>query len=263
MGHPEMREAGPRSFIQVKWNDRPAHRVSLSGYYIGKYEVTWRQFRKFASEHRELDLPADAHIVEVGSVRLQAGDDCPVFGVGWAQAEAYCKWAGLRLPTEAEWELAARGREPGNVYPWGEEQPAPGQSNLYGSLDGYAFVSPVGAFPRDRSPWGCQDMAGNVSEWVFDRFGPYSDAPAHDPSGPADSTLTWAGVHGWRKLEPGEGPLRVMRGGAWNTWDGRVPQVDFHAPGTYYYQVTRRFAGSETSRTSNATIGLRVCRSGQ
>jgi formylglycine-generating enzyme required for sulfatase activity len=260
MGHPD--DPAPSSGdlrLEVKWNDRPAHRVQLSGYFIGKDEVTWAQWRRFAAERPAFALADGAdRIRDVGGRPFHATDQHPVFGITWEQARAYCEWARLRLPTEAEWEYAARGPLPDHVYPWGPEDLRPGDANVLGDRDGAPGPSPVGTFPRDTSPFGCRDMCGNVAEWVWDYYGPYDDSPARDPRGPELSTQHWPGLEGWRPLPPGVGPLRVIRGGAWRTSDGSPPSMDPYAPDAYVCQVTRRFAAEV--QTSSPILGLRVAR---
>lgn len=143
-------------------------------YFIGKCEVTWQQYRAFcASTGRR--IPSNViHDRELYEASLRD----PVFNVSWDDARAYVEWAGLRLPTEAEWVYAATAG--GDVqYPWGNRPPTPGFVNLADALslycdgdvqfsDGFAYVSPVGSFPQGASPIGCLDMAGNVSEWIED-----------------------------------------------------------------------------------------------
>jgi formylglycine-generating enzyme required for sulfatase activity len=95
-----------------------------------------------------------------------------VHAVLWQEARDYCAWAGLRLPTEVEWEVAARGGQPGE-FPWGAAMPTddgPPLCNLEGTRDGFPFTAPVGSFPAGASPFGCLDMAGNVFEWTSDPF---------------------------------------------------------------------------------------------
>jgi hypothetical protein len=149
--------------------------VRLSrGYFIGKYEITWSQFGRFAHATGE-SLPQAAFEVDRRH---------PVHGVSWYDAMAYCAWAGASLPTEAEWEYAAATSEQ-REYPWGAVKEAR-NCNLEGEDDGYAASAPVGSCPRDASAFGVHDMAGNVREWVGDVYAPL---PRHrvlvDPTGPA------------------------------------------------------------------------------
>ena len=172
-------------------DEPPVHEVRLTRRYaIGEREVTWGQFRRFcAATGRAPPEPA-----------FPVTDDHPVHHVTWHDARAYCAWAGLRLPTEAEWERAAAGPTR-RRYPWGDE-PAPGRANWLGLDDGHETTAPAGALAGDRSPDGCLDMSGNVREWVADRHGPYPAGPVDDPSGPVG------------------GDLRVARGGAWSNEPG-------------------------------------------
>ncbi len=107
----------------------------------------------------------------------------PVSLVSWDGARAYCQWAGGRLPTEAEWEYAARGPE-SQIFPWGNEFDD-ARLNYTSSSDGYIETAPVGSFQSGASWTGALDMAGNVSEWTADWFGPYQDVAQQSPQGPA------------------------------------------------------------------------------
>jgi serine/threonine-protein kinase len=178
----------------------PAHDVVITrGFFIGKTEVTWAQYRRYASATRSW-LPTSV---------FPAGDDHPVHTVSWSDAQAYCAWAGARLPTEAEWEYAARGTD-GRRHPWGPEQADARRANLQGE-DIYAYTSPVGSFPGGASPFGCLDMVGNVWEWVNDRFAAYEATVAIDPTGPDAPN----------DPRTSEAPVvldhRVNRGAAWNS----------------------------------------------
>jgi len=146
-------------------DERPLRRVFVPAFYIDRYEVTNAAFKRFRPEHT---FPPGE-------------DDLPVTHVTHAEAEAYCRWIGKRLPTDAEWEKAARGTD-GRRYPWGDIFD-PHNANVRDGLasavlgplpeSGVCAASgkqPGGSFPRGVSPYGCQDMAGNVWEWVSDSF---------------------------------------------------------------------------------------------
>jgi formylglycine-generating enzyme required for sulfatase activity len=174
------------------------HRVYLDAFWMDKYEVTAARYASFlqATGHKS---PAYWNEVNLGRQ-----SDRPVVGVDWHDAEAYCRWAGKRLPTEAEWEKAARGPT-GYLYPWGNEEPSPVLANYDSDgqrvWKGYATLAPVGSYEGGQSPYGIYDMAGNVWEWVADWYddGYYATSPDRNPKGPSS---------GWRK---------VVRGGSWYT----------------------------------------------
>ena len=174
-------------------DERPAHTVALDGFWIDRTEVTNGQYQRCVEAGD--CLPP----VETGSYTREwyygnpAYDDYPVVWVTQAQAADYCAWAGGRLPTEAEWEYAARGPE-GRLFPWGDEFDgtrlnycdagcATGMKDETVN-DGYAETAPVGSFPIGISWCGALDMAGNVREWVADWFGYYSRERQVNPAGP-------------------------------------------------------------------------------
>ncbi|MFH0801931.1 MAG: formylglycine-generating enzyme family protein [bacterium] len=182
----------------------PLHRVYLPAYYIGKYEVTNKQFALFV---KETGYQAEGDWKQYYNLRTR---EHPVIGVSWKDAMEYCHWAGLRLPTEAEWEKAARDKDE-MPYPWGN-RPSPlgsigrpcnsrngpklsGMANLW---EGHGTL-PVGSCPSGASPYGCLDMAGNVWEWCADWYDEnyYKNSPYINPQGPEN------------------GFCRVLRGGSW------------------------------------------------
>jgi formylglycine-generating enzyme required for sulfatase activity len=171
-------------------DERPAHQVYVSEFSIDRDEVTRRGYQSCVA-------------AGVCARANDGGDegDVPVTGVSWHDASIYCAFLGKRLPTEAEWEKAARGSD-GRLYPWGN-QPNCGKAN-FGNFEGEGRCPDnpgrpvkVGAFPGE-SPYGVRDLAGNVWEWVADRYDPryYRRSPVRDPKG------------------PDKGRLRGVRGGA-------------------------------------------------
>jgi formylglycine-generating enzyme required for sulfatase activity len=198
---------------EVVPDELPQHMVTLDGFWIDQTEVTNAQFVQFLNEHGNRDVQGAkmivldqgyAQISNVGDqfVTKEAALDRPVVMVTWHGAATYCAWAGGRLPTEAEWEYAARGPE-GNLYPWGTTSPTCDLAN-YGTCTGVPVQ--VGSRPAGASWCGALDMAGNVWEWVSDWFGPYSGLPQDNPTGPAS------------------GDVPVLRGGGWHAppWEIRT-----------------------------------------
>lgn len=139
--------------------------VKIAPFYIDRTEVTNGQYRKFCDATGRALPP-----LPEWDRKYFDKDDYPVINVSWQDARDYAAWAGKRLPTEQEWEKAARGFD-GRTYPWGNWTQATA-ANLKGSEDGHKYTAPVGAFPYDESPFGAIDMAGNVAEWVDGEFAP-------------------------------------------------------------------------------------------
>jgi len=188
-------------------DERPVHEVALPGYWIGVTPVSNAQFARFLNESGyrwkgPFSRPAEV-VRRGGAYEPAAGRErFPVCGVSWQDARAYVSWAGLRLPTEAEWEKAARGTD-GRTYPWGNAWEERRANAAAAPLGGPEFAqaprtSPLDAHPEGRSPYGCLDMAGNVWEHTASLYVRY-------PYNPADG----------RENPEGDGP-RVIRGGAWN-----------------------------------------------
>lgn len=145
-------------------NEKPQRKVDVPGFRIDRTEVTVEAYRQCVDAKR--CTPPDT-----GEERFcnwgQAGrEKHPINCLDWNQAEAFCAWAGKRLPTEVEWEKAARGTD-GRVYPWGNTWDLP-KGNVYETYDGHKETAPVGSFPDGASPYGALDMAGNVWEWTAD-----------------------------------------------------------------------------------------------
>ncbi len=168
-------------------DEQPIHKVFLDGFYIDKFEVTNGRFAKFVeailSEPPWGFADKDTPLVQA---------DRPVRWVSWMDATGYCLWAGKRLPTEAEWEKAARGAD-GRMYPWGNEPPTPAHA-VFGLKEGGAeTVSPIGNRDKGKSPYGVHDLAGNLYEWVMDWYDEefytkFAKNPAINPRGPSEGT---------------------------------------------------------------------------
>jgi formylglycine-generating enzyme required for sulfatase activity len=157
-------------------NSKPRFNLNLPTYWIGKHEITNRQFAAFV---RATGYQAEGNWRQLFKPGLE---NHPVASVSWYDARAYCRWAGLRLPTEAEWEKAARGLD-GRLFPWGDTWDAQKCNNRdmkrpelmarMASVHNGRGTLPVGSFPEGASPFGLLDAAGNVFEWTTSPFDPY------------------------------------------------------------------------------------------
>ena len=175
------------------------HDVYLDAFYIDRYEVTTGRYAKFLAATGSVRPPDGWE-----NLQLEKGAELPVAGVDWNDANAYCKWAGRRLPTDAEWEKAARGAD-GRLYPWGSALPTLDHANHQNSsAENYdGGLRNVGTHPAGRSPYGVDDLAGNVSEWVADWFAEdYSQNEARNPKGP--ETGKGHRVRGSGRFDPAE-----------------------------------------------------------
>ena len=157
-------------------DERPPHVVSVGAFEIDKFEVTNQEFERFVWE---TGYVTDAEKAGDTSWRFYAKDKPkhPAVKVSWNDARAYCEWLGKRLPTEAEWEKAARGTD-ARVYPWGNQWDV-ARANAKGA--GYRGTTAVGSFPDGASPYGVMDMAGNVAEWTSDWFKAYPGGDFYSP----------------------------------------------------------------------------------
>jgi formylglycine-generating enzyme required for sulfatase activity len=180
---------------QALEDERPLHRVWLDAFAMDLHEVTTAQFALFLAA---TNRPAPW---QWQTVDLAQHGDRPVIGADWADADAFCRWKGKRLPTEAEWEKAARGTD-GRLHPWGNQAPTGALANFaLGARFSYSQVlMPVRSFEQGKSPYGLYQMAGNVWEWVQDWYAAnyYETSPERNPPGPE------------------QGQFKVLRGGSWS-----------------------------------------------
>jgi len=232
-------------------DEKPIHTVYLDAFYIDKYEVTNAQYRKFVKAgHKEPEGYGYVNGTWQTGFKPWSdsnfkGDNQPVVCVSWEDAKAYADWIGKRLPTEAEWEKAARGGVTGKKYVWGDEFPPSKNAGNFADIsakkvfinwsiidgydDGYTYTAPVGSFKPNG--YGLYDMAGNVWEWCSDWYDSnyYATSPKLNPAGSAS------------------GSYRVLRGGSWLFFRNgsllRVSNRDYGAPTLLYYKLGFRCAG--------------------
>jgi formylglycine-generating enzyme required for sulfatase activity len=213
-------------------DEKPVHVVDLPDFYMDKYEVT-NAFYKACVDAGVCQLPTnDSSGPRTSAYDIPAFKDYPVIWVDWNRAKTYCEWRGARLPSEAEWEKAARGAD-GRTYPWGENidktfaNYGENVDDNYNGIFGFGKTTAVGIYERGQSPYDIYDMAGNVWEWTADWYDVY---PGGDPGVSGAFGQTY----------------RVLRGGAWNTSDTILRTT---------------FRGGNTSDMSANYIGFRCARS--
>jgi formylglycine-generating enzyme required for sulfatase activity len=212
-------------------DEKPQHEVALDSFWLDQTEVTNRQFAAFLNEEgNQQEEGARWLLVESPAALIQSRDgvfqpkpgfgDHPVIVVSWYGARAYCQWSGGRLPTEAEWEYAARGPDR-PMYPWGSQAPTCDLANYFGCV---GATTEVGSYMDGASWVGALDMSGNVWEWVNDRYDSsyYQISPDENPPG-----LSF-------------GIYRVLRGGTWDDYGVRLLRAanrHFSEPADRIYDV--------------------------
>ncbi len=191
-------------------DEQPEHQVYVEAFFMDKYQVSVGQYARF------LDATSQEAPPDWTTMNRSPHQKRPIANVDWADADAYCTWAGKRLPTEAEWEKAARGTD-GRTYPWGNEYPTKFFANASQEhWNNHSALMPVGTFEDGKSPYGLYDMAGNVWEWVSDWYAAdyYKTSPSQNPTGPP------------------RGEYKVIRGGSWGSSPEALRSADreIHAP---------------------------------
>jgi formylglycine-generating enzyme required for sulfatase activity len=182
------------NFVMGDGAESPLREVYLDSFYIDKHEVTVSRYAKFLRATGAAKPPEGWE-----ESSLDTAGALPVVGVDWHDADAYCRWAGKRLPTESEWEKAARGAD-GRIYPWGNDEPNSARANFARSGEGpyRGGLAPVEDRAAGKSPYGAHDLAGNASEWVADWFASgFAPGGGRNPKGPENGTA------------------KVIRGGGW------------------------------------------------
>jgi serine/threonine-protein kinase len=187
-------------------DEKPVHKATLNAFWIDKTEVTNRMYALCVRAGTCIEPAGKSSATHSSYYGDSDFDNYPVIFMVWNSAKAYCEWADRRLPTEAEWEKAARGID-ARTYPWGNDAP---NSNLLNYKYAIGDVTEVGKYPNGASPYGALDMAGNAWEWVADWYSQiyYQDSPSSNPLG-ANS-----------------GQYKVLRGGTWYDSDTGVRSTD-------------------------------------
>ena len=180
-------------------DEYPRRKIYLKAFAIDKYEVSNARYLKFVkdTDHKPpFNVYGEGPLSDVKDIA-----NLPVVQVTWHDAVDYCFWAGKRLPTEAEWEKAARGKD-GGIYPWGNEPDNGKLANYDRDWEDKATLMEINSLPEGASPYGIYHLAGNVREWVQDWYDPdyYRSAPHKNPQGPE------------------KGILKVLRGGSWHSF---------------------------------------------
>jgi formylglycine-generating enzyme required for sulfatase activity len=200
MGAQKADESGRNYDPEARDDESPVRQVTLGAFRIARFPVTVSEFARFVESggYRAQKYWGGGGFGVVGPeswARQRKNPAWPVVGVSWFEAAEYCAWAGLRLPTEAEWERVARGPASAR-YPWGDKPPLDESRANYGRRIGHP--TPAGQYPNGRSVEGIDDLLGNVWEWCGDWYGEYPNDSQWDPVG--------------TKM----GEMKILRGGAWN-----------------------------------------------
>lgn len=187
MGHEKLPRPEPHEgYTPMPRNDwAPVHTVTLKPFHLDSHEVTWGQYRACVEAHICSTEALQRYPETRNALVDPAFENLPVDKVTFADALTYCTWVGKRLPTEAEWERAARGTD-GRDYPWGKTLPSPELLESDTSYVGTRRPDPVGSHPEDVTLEGVSDLFASVSEWVLDYYDPfyYQKSPSDDPTGP-------------------------------------------------------------------------------
>ena len=185
----------------VNTDEQPIHAVYLDSFWIDQTEVTNAMYAQCVTEGACSEPNDSSSSTQNDYYGNSTFNNYPVIYVDWFQAKTFCEWAGGNLPTEAQWEKAARGTDE-RIYPWGNESPSCDRVNNYGTCKG--DTTQVDSYTTGKSSYGGLDMAGNVWEWVADWYGTYPSGTVSNPQGPSS------------------GEYRGMRGGSWNSDPGNI-----------------------------------------